>query len=322
MIQRNFEMIETNGVTLRTVVEGEGPLLILTHGFPQGWYLWRHQIDFLVNEGYKVAVPDQRGYGASSCPPNVADYNMRHLADDAAGIAKALGYDEFISIGHDFGSMVAFYTALLHEKTCKAVLGMAVPYLRGLEAEYPPYGDDQFWYIHYFQEEGVAESEIEEDIEKSLLSLYYSLSADSPKGTWMAQMKKPSKSRLLDALCMPKKLPSWLTREDMDYYVHQFKKSGFRGPLNWYRNIATMDALVGDIVPDIANKKIRQPAAFIAGAQDEVLDYAPSWRKAMPGWFENLKFIELIDGAGHWVQVEQPEKTNRLIKRFLDQVKS
>ena len=235
MIERNFQMIETNDVTLRTVVEGDGPLLILTHGFPQCWYLWRHQIDFLVNEGYKVAVPDQRGYGGSSCPPKVDDYHIRNLADDVAGIATALGYDEFISIGHDWGCMVAWTTALLHEDTCKAVLGMSVPYLRGVDpAELPPYADDQLWYILYFQEEGVAEAELEEDIEKSLAAIYYTLSADSPKGSWMGQLKNPADSKLLDALPLPKKLPSWLTREDMEYYVKQYKTSGFRGPINWY----------------------------------------------------------------------------------------
>ena len=88
-------MLETNGVTLRTVVEGDGPLLVLLHGFPQCWYLWRNQIDPLVEAGYKVAVPDQRGYGGSSCPPEVSDYNIRELAADVAGLPSALGYDEF-----------------------------------------------------------------------------------------------------------------------------------------------------------------------------------------------------------------------------------
>ena len=317
MIKRNFEMIQTNGVTLRTVVEGEGPLLILTHGFPQCWYLWRNQIDFLVNEGYMVAVPDQRGYGASSCPSEVSDYNIRNLADDIAGIAVALGYNEFISIGHDWGCGVAWNTALLHENACRAVLGMSVPYSRGIDRkEFPPYSDDSFWYINYFQEEGVAEAEIEEDIEKSLLAVYYCLSADSPKGSWMAQLNKPRKSKLLDALILPEEMPSWLTREDLDYYVAQFKISGFRGPINWYRNIATNDSHI----PDIVGKKFRQPAAFIAGAGDEVLQYAPSWRKTMPRWYEDLRFVQLVEGAGHWVQLEQPDQTNALIKQFLDQV--
>ena len=88
MINRNFEMIQTNGVRLRTVVEGDGPLVILLHGWPQCWYLWRHQIDPLVAAGYRVAVPDQRGYGGSECPPNISDYNIRTLAADVAGIAR------------------------------------------------------------------------------------------------------------------------------------------------------------------------------------------------------------------------------------------
>ena len=118
-IDRNFEMVETNGVRLRTVVEGKGPLVILLHGWPQCWYLWRHQIDPLVEAGFKVAVPDQRGFGGSDRPPAIADYNIRTLAADIAGIARALGHDGFRLIGHDWGCVVAWNTALLHEETCQ-----------------------------------------------------------------------------------------------------------------------------------------------------------------------------------------------------------
>jgi pimeloyl-ACP methyl ester carboxylesterase len=145
MIERRFESIETNGVTLRTVVEGDGPLVILLHGFPQCWYLWRHQIDPIVAAGYRVAVPDQRGYGASTCPPEISDYNIRELAADVAGIAKALGYSDFILIGHDWGCLVAWNTALLHEDTCKAVMGLSVPFWRwGPEGLDLPGMDNQF----------------------------------------------------------------------------------------------------------------------------------------------------------------------------------
>jgi pimeloyl-ACP methyl ester carboxylesterase len=139
MMDRHFEMLKTNGVTLRTVVEGEGPLVILLHGWPQCWYLWRHQIDPLVDAGFQVAVPDQRGYGGSDRPTTIADYNIRTLAADIAGIAPALGHDEFAVIGHDWGCLVAWNTALLHEKTCRAVMGLSVPFWRvGAEAINPP----------------------------------------------------------------------------------------------------------------------------------------------------------------------------------------
>ena len=101
MIDHEYQTIETNGVSLRTVVKGDGPLVILLHGWPQCWYLWRHQIDPIAAAGYCVAVPDQRGYGGSSKPPEISDYNIRDLAADVAGMAPALGYDDFTVVGHD-----------------------------------------------------------------------------------------------------------------------------------------------------------------------------------------------------------------------------
>ena len=130
MFDRNFEQIQTNGITLKTVVEGEGPLVVLLHGFPQSSFLWRHQIDAIVEAGFKVAVPNQRGYEGSDAPAEINAYNVRELANDVAGIAPALGYDDFIVIGHDWGSLVALHTALLHEDTCTAVMGCSVPYTR------------------------------------------------------------------------------------------------------------------------------------------------------------------------------------------------
>ena len=321
MKDRSFQMLETNGVTLRTVVEGDGPLLVLLHGFPQCWYLWRNQIDPLVEAGYKVAVPDQRGYGGSSCPPEVSDYNIRELAADVAGLPSALGYDEFTVIGHDWGCAVAWSTALLHEDVCKAVLGLSVPYFRGsaVKGAISPKGmDDQFWYIRYFQEPGVAEADLEADLEKSLLAIYYSLSADSPPQTWMNQLKQPRSARMSDALLLPDELPGWLTREDLDYYVEQYRASGFRGPINWYRNLPTND----QITRELDQKKFSQPAAFIAGSEDDVLLYSPDWRETMPRWYEDLRFIELIEGAGHWVQLEKPKETTALVLRFLDEIRS
>ena len=272
--QISFQTIETNGVHLRTVVEGEGSLLILLHGFPQCWYLWRHQIDPLVKAGFKVAIPDQRGYGYSDAPKEVEAYNLINLAGDVFGIAEILGYNEFIVIGHDLGAKVAWHTALLYPKNCKSVVGLSVPYSRVSEPKLridPPGLENSFWYQRYFQEPGTAEKELEADIEKSLLAIYYTLSADTPDGTWMAQTDKPKESDMIDALVIPESLPNWLTREDLNYYVEQFKISGFRGPLNWYRNIVRNT----EITPQFETAMIKQPAFFIAGSQDDVLKHIP-----------------------------------------------
>jgi pimeloyl-ACP methyl ester carboxylesterase len=168
--QRNFQMIKTNGLTLRTVVEGKGPSVILLHGWPQCWYLWRHQIDPLVAAGFQVAVPYQRGYGGSDQPAAVEAYNILELTADVAGITTALGHMRFIVVGHDWGAPVAWHTALLYPERVQAVAGLSVPYARwkaGEMTRQENFGDN-FWYSVYFQKPRVAEGELDADIRKSL----------------------------------------------------------------------------------------------------------------------------------------------------------
>lgn len=312
-----FRMIETNGVRLRTVVEGEGPLVILLHGWPQCWFLWRHQIAPLVAAGYTVAVPDQRGFGGSSAPPAIDDYNILNMTRDVVGLARALGHSTFNLVGHDWGCIIAWNTALLHPQACATVLGLSVPFWRAGKATVDPPGmDDRFWYIRYFQTPGVVEAELEADIRTSLLKAYYGLSGDAPPHVWMSQLAKPKNSRLLDLLPMPAQLPVWLSEEELDYYVAQYQHSGFRGPCNLYRNLPTMDALT----PELENRRFTQPAAFIAGSRDEVLDYDSNWRERLPKAFDDLRFISLIEGAGHWLQMEKPAETTAEMLRFLKDV--
>lgn len=314
-MQRNFQMLDTNGVTLRTVVEGDGPLVVLLHGWPQCWYLWRHQIDPLVAAGYRVAVPDLRGYGGSSCPPDVADYNIRTLAADIAGLAPALGYDSFKLIGHDWGCLVAWNTALLHEDVVSAVMGLSVPFWRlGPAAIDPPGMDDRFWYIRYFQEGASTDADFEANLRDVLHAVYYCASADAPPGSFMQQLNFPRGSRILEAMPSPPgTMPAWLSDADLDYYVEQFRISGFRGPNNFYRNIPTNNS----ITPELENKRFTQPAAFAAGEFDVGLEFDPDWRPRLLAAFDDMRFDAIIAGAGHWVQMEQPARTTELMLRFL-----
>lgn len=316
---RTFRMIDTNGVRLRCVVEGTGPLVILLHGFPQCWYLWRHQIDPLIAAGYTVAVPDQRGYGGSDAPAAIEDYDIVHLAGDVAGIAAELGHRRFIVIGQDWGAPVAWHTALLHADRVRGVMGLSIPYTRAGAPEAfvdPPALTERFWYIRYFQEPGVAEAELDRDIEKSLHTIYYAISADTPRGTWMAQSTRPRDARLLDVLPPPAGFSEWLTREDLDYYVAQYRKNGFRGALNWYRNLIRNNR----ITPELDTARITQPAHFAVGAEDDVLLYVPDWIERMKDWVTDLRKVHMIEGAGHWVQAEKPAATNAAILEFLGDV--
>lgn len=315
MHSRHLETIATNGVQLKTVVEGDGPLVILLHGFPQCWYLWRHQIAPLVAAGYRVAVPDQRGYGESSAPPDTSDYGIRALCADVVGLAEALGSPQFKLIGHDWGCIVAWNTALLYPDKCTAVMGLSVPSWRiGPEAIDPPGMDSRFWYIRYFQQPQVAETELERDLEKSLLTIYHGVSGDAPPGTFLGQLALPRNCGLLDAMpAPPAELPAWLTREDLDYYVNTYRASGFRGPINWYRNIPVNVRNT----PELEGRRFTQPAAFAAGELDLGLQFSTKWREHLEAGFDDLRSIDIIEAAGHWLQMEKPEATTAAIMRFL-----
>jgi pimeloyl-ACP methyl ester carboxylesterase len=317
MKDRTFKMVETNGIRLRTVVEGKGPLVILLHGFPQCWYLWRHQIDPLVEAGFRVAVPDQRGYGASDRPEAIEAYNIVELARDVVGIADALGHDTFHVVGHDWGAPVAWHTALLHADRTRSVVGMSVPYIRwraGVMTRQETFGDN-FWYMVYFQKPGVAEAELEADVRKSLRTIYFSISGDAPDGLLAAP--KPCTAKFLDGMMNPEKLPPWLTEEDLGYYVAQYERSGFRGPLNWYRNIDRN----AEITPQLEEAKVGPPSFFIAGAKDPVLSFGGGgWLDLMDRYVSDMRGKVIVKGSGHWVPMERPREVNEALLGFLKRV--
>jgi pimeloyl-ACP methyl ester carboxylesterase len=318
-----FRTVATNGVELRVAVMGEGPLVIMVHGWPESWYSWRHQMGPVADAGYQVAAIDVRGYGGSSKPHPVEAYDMESLTGDVAGLIPALGHETAILMGHDWGAPIVWNTALLHPARVSAVAGLSVPYLGPGPA---PFIDivsqvftakGRFFYQVYFQDEGVGEAELEADIRGGLRRVYYAISGDAPDGTWPTD--KPHGATLLERLPDPDPFPAWLTEADIDYYVGEFERSGFRGPLNRYRNHRRDFALL-DAQPD---KRIHQPALYIGGTRDLVLKMLPgkdmvaSMKPLMP----NLSDAVLLDGIGHWTQQEAPEQVNRLLLEWLNELK-
>tara|TARA_B100000676_G_C18060913_1_gene837694 strand:+ start:1200 stop:2162 length:963 start_codon:yes stop_codon:yes gene_type:complete len=310
---RSEQYIETNGVTLRTIVEGEGPLVILLHGFPRCWYLWRHQIDPLKEAGFRVAVPDQRGYGTSSRPERIEDYNILELAADVIGLADALGEEKFYLVGHDWGCIVAWYTAWLYPHRLHCVTGLSVPCLPiGPAAVNPPGLDETFWYIRYFQNPGVAEKEFEADIDRTFRSFNGARDEGAPAGP------RPRDATFLgDGPAATKLLPA-ITEEDHAYYVASFTESGFRGPINWYRNMGRIPTLA----PWLDRAQIQVPAYFIAGSDDPVLRFTNNSYDLQDRSFADLRGKELIDGAGHWVQEEKADEVNAALTSFLTSIRS
>lgn len=320
MAGHELRTIETNGINVRIAEQGEGPLVLLLHGFPESWYSWRHQLPALAAAGFHAVAPDMRGYGGSDAPPNIEDYDILQLTADATGILDALGEQTAVVVGHDWGAMVAWQCALLHRDRFRAVAALSVPY--GGRSARPPleqtreaFGDN-FFYQLYFQEPGVAEGEFDADPRRMLSRMYRSPNSEdaappeitSPlasAGGWTGRMAEP------------KGLPDWLTAEDLDYFVGEFERAGFRGGVNFYRNIDRN----WELTPQLAGAQVQQPALFVAGAQDPVLGFGgrsiDDLEDRLRGAIPKLTKCVLIPETGHWTQQERPAEVNAELIEFL-----
>lgn len=315
--QPEFKMVETNGIRLRVATMGDGPLVLLLHGFPSSWYTWRHQIPALAEAGFKVVAPDMRGYGESDKPADVKDYQISQLTADVVGLVDAFGEEQAILIGHDWGGLVGWACMLQYPERFKAYVAMSSPYggrqqeplIKTLENAYR----DNFFYILYFQEEGVAEAEFDKD-PRALLSRVY-ISPDTPCDPPTLTDPKAGAGGQIPRLGKPRELPSWLKPEDLDYYVDQFTKSGFRGGINYYRNFDHFY----ELSQKLELEKVSQPVLFIAGARDQNIGGANAEQLAalLAGGTTDLRGVKLFPDVGHWVQQEVPKETNAAILEFL-----
>lgn len=288
----------------------------MIHGFPESWYSWRHQFAPLAEAGFHAVAPDMRGYGKSDKPDEISAYNQVEVVNDIIGLIPALGYESAIVIGHDWGAPTAWGCALHHPDRVTAVAALSVPF--SPRPEVPPMQTmramfkDMFFYQMYFQEPGVAEAELEADIEVSLRKFFHLASGDKEA---TAFEPRPVDSDLLSDAVDPGKLGPWCSEEDLKFYVGEFTRSGFRGPLNYYRNFdLTWELTEG------APKTISQPAMFVAGEKDGVIVMAGEALKLLPERVPDLRINELIPGVGHWTQQEAPDAVNDAILRFLTMV--
>ena len=312
-----FRTVSLPGISLRAVVRGSGPLVVMVHGFPESWYSWRHQIEPIAAAGFTAGAIDVRGYGGSDKPAAVEAYDMQHMVGDIAGVIEALSPDgTAVLIGHDWGAPMVWNTALIRPDRVRAVAGLSVPYLGIAKRSFRGFFEEvftsrgKFFYQAYFQTPGVAEAELEADPRNSIRRFYYAISGDAPDGTWPTD--KPHGATLLDRLPDPKPFPAWLTDADIDYYAGEFEASGFAGPLNRYRNHdRDYEYLRG-----FEGRKIEQPALFIGGERDLVLSMLGrgDLMEMMKGEVPDLRGADILPGCGHWTQQERPaEVTERLL---------
>jgi pimeloyl-ACP methyl ester carboxylesterase len=311
-------LIETNGINLNILEMGEGPLVLMVHGHPELAYSYRHQIPAIAAAGYRVVAPDQRGYGKSDIPPNIEDYDIFQLVGDIVGLVHALGEEQAVIMGHDWGAMVAWNSALLRPDMFTAVALMSVPYNPRTWSTTSPMefmnmarGENNY-YISSYQEPGVVEKEMESDVRSMVKGFLYSASGSAPLEERWRPFYGP-KETMRDTITIPETLPDWLTEEDVDVFTAAFERTGFGPGVNWYRNFDRNWALT----PWLSQVNLRQPTVYIAGDQDVVIQMMAGQYKNMEKTVPNLTKKVLIPGIGHWVQQEAPEEVNTLLLEFL-----
>jgi pimeloyl-ACP methyl ester carboxylesterase len=314
--------IEANGIRLAIAEQGNGPLVLLCHGFPESWYSWRHQLKALAEAGYRAVAPDMRGYGDSDRPEQIERYTLFHLVGDMVGVLDALGERQAVIAGHDWGAPVAWHAALMRPDRFRAVIGLSVPYRpRGgvQPTTVMPQNAEGSFYQLYFQSPGVAEAELEADPRASLRKILYSGSGDVPRrnpdaahaGVGMV----PRSGGFLTRMPDPVTLPPWLKDADIDIYTAQFTRSGFRGGLNWYRNIDRN----WELMAPYAGAPITVPALYMAGDLDLVVAF-PRMKEVIADlkrFIPELRGSVMLTGCGHWTQQERASEVNAAIIEFL-----
>jgi len=320
-----------NGIRLRYADVGSGPAVLLLHGWPELWYSWRHQIRALSAAGYRVICPDLRGFGGSDSPPAEIQYDQLSVARDILGLLKSLEVEKAAIVGHDWGALITYFLALYSPQTFPAVCGMSVPYVLPNPKEGPMAGfyaraGDNFQYILYHNEGmGIAEREYDARPREFLTRLYCagSVRCKDP----LIKDKRRSAGGWIDRFGDPVALPEWLLQEDIDYFVTEYQKSGFRGGVNYYRNMHRN----WQQNTSMRNTVIQQPFYLVVGSKDMVL--------SMYGGIENVRQhmkksiarpwdpqglgtggISVLANAGHWIQQECAEEVNEKLLAFLKDV--
>lgn len=310
-------LVDTNGVQLRVVEAGDrgAPTVVLAHGFPELAYSWRHQIPALAEAGYHVLAPDQRGYGGSSAPDAIEAYNIHELTADIVGLLDDVGAERAVWVGHDWGAPVAWHAPLLHPDRVSAVVGLSVPplprsHVAPTKAWRKLFGEN-FFYILYFQEPGVADAELNADPGRVIRRMMGGLRAGGGQDA-LVRMATPGPAGFIDRLPEPDGLPDWISQDELDRYIEEFSRTGFTGGLNWYRNFDRN----WETTPELDGAKISVPCLFIGGSADPVLSFTRADRasQVVSGPYRQV----MLDGAGHWLQQERPDEVNAALLDFLN----
>ena len=299
-------LISVNGIELEVFEAGKqnkGNPIVLCHGFPETAYSWRFQIPELVKAGYHVIVPNQRGYGNSSCPTEVTKYDIKHLTGDLVALLDYYGYKAATFIGHDWGANIVWSLALLHPDRVKKIINLALPYqVRGekpwIEWMEEIFGGDNY-FVHFNRQQGVADAILDKNKSNFLRNLFRKNIPPTPPEPGMLMINLAEKEKPLGE--------PLLSEKELAVYISFFEASGFTGGINWYRNLDRNWHLLADVNPIIPH-----PALMIYGEQDMI----PK-SENLTDFVPNVEVVSI--DCGHCIQQEKPEETTQVILDWLSQ---
>ncbi|MEZ5596428.1 MAG: alpha/beta hydrolase [Pseudomonadales bacterium] len=298
-------IIPVNGIELEVFSAGSGRPLVLCHGWPEHAYSWRFQIQPLVDAGYHVIVPNQRGYGGSSRPEAVGDYDITHLCGDLAGLLDHYGYRDAAFIGHDWGAIVVWAMAVLHPERVSAVINLSVPYLQRGGTEWVGFWEKMlggdFYIVHFNRQPGVADAAFAANTRQFLRNLYRT-------NQWRSPAPEPQPGMALINLAARETAAgdALMSDAELEVFAAAFEKNGFTPGINWYRNFSRNWDILGSV-----EERVRQPALMIYGQYDMV---RPS--PTLDSVVDDLEVVTL--DCGHWIQQERPQETNAAMLEWLE----
>ena len=298
------ECVKANGIELEVFQAGAGRPIVLCHGWPEHAYSWRHQIPALAGAGYHVIVPNQRGYGASSRPEEVAAYDLEHLTGDLTALLDRFGYEDALFVGHDWGALVVWALAVMHPQRVAGLINLSVPFLVRGKSEWVGFWEEQlgpdFYIVHFNRQPGVADAAFDANPERFLRNLYRT-------GHWRAPMPAAQPGMTLINLAQADAAAGELmmSEAELALFVESFRRSGFTPGINWYRNFTRNWEILGRYP-----ERVEQPALMIYGRYDIVPQ-----SEALPSIVPDLETATLE--CGHWIQQEAPDETNRLMLDWL-----
>lgn len=314
--QINFQQKDIAGLSTRIAYLGEGPVVLFLHGWPECWYSWRQQLVALANAGFQAIAPDMPGFGKTQGHLAIEDYNIENTSRFILELIQTYSNQGVILVGHDWGAINAWQFTLRHPEVVSLLINLSVP-LRPVTKQTPidvmrKRFENRFFYQLYFQTPGIAEAEFEANPEAILSRLY--ASPDTPREKAALSKAPPDQGGWIDRLGKLKEMPSWLAKEDLQYFVDTYVESGFAGGINYYRNIDRN----WELMAPFADDKIKCPVLFVAGDKDVTLMHMDeaALKKSMRERVPNLS-LKLLPNYGHWIQQEAACSVNKELIDFI-----